>query len=355
VLARHLEQGETPLYASFDVRIHEGKAAAIDANAFPGGFNNLGPAARRSATAAFRHFVHDRGWRSARLLAEGHTRNAAYQQNVDVLTHLLRDAGLRVTASAEAECAPLVILNRDLADGPPHAVLECPEVLPPLGMGWHVRRKAGHSRELDAVVEDLAGEVGFDPWLLRAEWEAVDGVSFSARDGIDRVADAVDAVASRAATAARAHAAEAPEKVFVKADPGTYGMAVMPFADGAEVRSINSRGRSKMERGKGGLVTQSVLVQEGVGSALAAPGEGAAEPCVYVVAGKQVGGFLRRHAERGAFENLNTPGATFVPFGPRGPSALPPHLRNVLAVAVDVAHAAVARETAKARRLPATA
>jgi glutamate--cysteine ligase len=351
VLGALEDAGTTPFYGGFDVRVHPGKVAVIDANAFPGGFNNLGEVSHAKAVAGFRKALKGLPGRAV-LLAEAHTRNHAYQANVEALARLLRDAGLELETSAECvgcKGEPLVVLNRDLADGVPHALEGVPLVVPPIGMGWHVRRKATHSAFLEDVAETLGEEVGFDPWLLRPEWESVGGVDFAEREGLELVAEAVDRVALRAHDAARRHGAEVPSRTFVKADPGTYGMAVMPFGSGADVLSINSRGRQRMARGKGGLDTEQVLVQEGVPSRMDV--EGTAEPVVYTAGGVQVGGFLRMHRERGALENLNTPGATFQPFGPGGPAELPPYLRRVVHLAVRVAHAAMARETRDAARM----
>ena len=54
------------------------------------------------------------------------------------------------------------------------------------------------------------------------------------------------------------------------------------------------------------IVQEGVLTQERIAGAVA-------EPVVYMMDRYVVGGFYRSHAERGVDENLNLPGAKFVP------------------------------------------
>jgi len=67
---------------------------------------------------------------------------------------------------------------------------------------------------------------------------------------------------------------------------------------------------------------QDLLVQEGV-LTYERINDAVAEPVVYMMDRYVVGGFYRIHAERGVDENLNAPGASFVPlaFEPEHPFA----------------------------------
>jgi glutamate--cysteine ligase len=62
---------------------------------------------------------------------------------------------------------------------------------------------------------------------------------------------------------------------------------------------------------EGQQVTQ-VIIQEGVPT-YERINDAVAEPVVYMIDRYVVGGFYRVHAERGIDENLNAPGASFVP------------------------------------------
>jgi glutamate--cysteine ligase len=100
--------------------------------------------------------------------------------------------------------------------------------------------------------------------------------------------------------------------VVIKADNGTYGMGIMTVRDAAELNDLNRRTRNKMSTVKDGLPVSDVLIQEGV-TTNERINEAVAEPVVYILDRYVVGGFYRVHAERGVDENLNAPGASFVP------------------------------------------
>ena len=55
-----------------------------------------------------------------------------------------------------------------------------------------------------------------------------------------------------------------------------------------------------------------MMIQEGVPT-FERVNDAVAEPVVYMIDRYVVGGFYRVHAERGIDENLNAPGASFVP------------------------------------------
>jgi len=73
---------------------------------------------------------------------------------------------------------------------------------------------------------------------------------------------------------------------------------------------------------KEGLAVSDVLVQEGVHT-FESIHHAVAEPVVYLIDRYVVGGFYRIHAERGVDENLNAPGARFVPLPFAGNAHLP--------------------------------
>jgi glutamate--cysteine ligase len=63
---------------------------------------------------------------------------------------------------------------------------------------------------------------------------------------------------------------------------------------------------------KDGQEVTEVIIQEGVPT-YERMNDAVAEPVVYMIDRYVVGGFYRVHAERGIDENLNAPGASFVP------------------------------------------
>jgi glutamate--cysteine ligase len=100
--------------------------------------------------------------------------------------------------------------------------------------------------------------------------------------------------------------------VVVKADNGTYVMGIMTVHDAKELAEVSRRTRNKMSVIKDGQEVTEVIIQEGVPTYERMDGA-VAEPVVYMIDRYVVGGFYRVHRDRGIDENLNAPGASFVP------------------------------------------
>ncbi|MDB5914684.1 MAG: hypothetical protein JWP22_3359 [Ramlibacter sp.] len=100
--------------------------------------------------------------------------------------------------------------------------------------------------------------------------------------------------------------------MVVKADNGTSGLGIMTVRDVKDLELIRQRPRNKPPVGKSGEAITDVIIQEGVLTAERMQ-EGVAEPVVYMMDRYVVGGFYRVHAERASDENLNAPGASYVP------------------------------------------
>ena len=86
----------------------------------------------------------------------------------------------------------------------------------------------------------------------------------------------------------------------------------MTVKDASEVRNLNRKTRNKMSTIKEGQPVHEVIIQEGVYTFENVNGA-VAEPVVYMIDQFVVGGFYRVHTERGIDENLNSPGAKYVP------------------------------------------
>jgi glutamate--cysteine ligase len=85
---------------------------------------------------------------------------------------------------------------------------------------------------------------------------------------------------------------------------------------------VNRKTRNKMNVIKDGQTVNDVIIQEGV-LTNERINDAVAEPVVYMMDRYVVGGFYRVHAERGVDENLNAPGASFVPLALPTPRTLP--------------------------------
>ena len=386
-LSYHRNQVLCPVYTSVDVRRNRTKAAVVDANAFPAGFNNLAARSHLQASQAIRNYMQKTygDVASVLLLGESHTRNAWYFQNLKTLGGLFTDAGLHVTYGTMAEelapqadvetalgdritlhqvtrdgdalvaagTAPdVVILNNDLSSGTPTLLdgIDQPVTPPPI-MGWHRRSKSEHFRIVRDIAGQLGDDIGFDPWLITAEFDCVDDVDFKGRRNLDAVAATIDDVLGRVQAKYDEYGVDAAPSVFVKADAGTYGMGIMTATSGDGFLRLNSKAREKMDVGKERQKTSRVIVQEGVPTEMRHGDFGAAEPVLYMVCGQVVGGFYRVHAGKGPEENLNSPGSRFVPFltqatGAPGPdeAVLDPVTSHVYQVLGEIASIATGYE-----------
>ncbi len=348
LLAYHRNQVLCPVYTSVDIRRNRHKAAVVDANAFPAGFNNLSGRSYAQATQAVRSYMH-KVYPDAQdilILGENHTRNKWYFQNLRTLRDLFTAAEYNVTLGtmaqelfphatvetalgheielhgviregdaliADGTVHDVVVLNNDLSGGTPGILdgLSQP-ITPPPAMGWHRRRKSEHFRIVCELARQLGDYVGFDPWLMSAEFARVDDVDFKGRQNLDLVAKHIDDIVGKVGAKYAEYGIDREPHVFVKADAGTYGMGVMTAKDGDDFLRINSKGREKMAKGKEGVKTSSVIIQEGVHSTMRS-GEAVAEPVMYMVCGNVVGGFNRLHKDKSDTDSLNAPGSTFEP------------------------------------------
>ncbi|HVF64447.1 MAG TPA: glutamate--cysteine ligase [Casimicrobiaceae bacterium] len=348
------QEHAVPFYASVDLRNAGFKLAPVDTNLFPGGFNNLNPAFLPLCVQAVQTAV-ERVCPDARgvlLVPENHTRNAFYLQNVATLVAILRQAGMRVrigslnpevTAPTTIELADgetlvyepivrngrrvgvadfdpcMVLVNNDLSAGRPDvlAAIDQP-VAPSVSAGWYNRRKSHHFEVYDGVAAQFASLAGIDPWLVDPYFTTCGKIDFQERSGEECLSHNVETLLERIRTKYDEYGIDDDPFVIVKADAGTYGMGIMTVRDPSEIVGLNRKQRNKMAVVKEGLEVSSVIVQEGVYT-FESIDDAIAEPVVYMIDRFVVGGFYRVHTARGKDENLNAPGAQFVPLAFESP------------------------------------
>ena len=338
-----------PFYTSVDVRNAGFKLAPVDTNLFPGGWNNLTsemlPLAVQAAMAAIEKICPEA--KNLLLIPEKHTRNSFYLTNVARLVQIFTQAGLNVRLgtldpeiTAPTELAlpggdtltiePLIrsqrrlglknfdpctiLLNNDLSAGIPPVLEGLHEqyLLPPLHAGWAVRRKTNHFQAYEEVAKKFSKLMGMDPWLINPMYTRCGEVNFGEGSGIECVQTNVDALLNKIRRKYKEYGINEKPFVIVKADNGTYGMGIMTVRDAKQLEEINRRTRNKMSVIKDGQEVTEVIIQEGVPTCERI-NEAVAEPVVYMLDRYVVGGFYRVHADRGIDENLNSPGAQFVP------------------------------------------
>ncbi len=338
-----------PFYTSVDIRNAGFKLAPVDTNLFPGGWNNLTnemlPLAVQAAMAAIEKICPEA--RNLLIIPENHSRNTFYLANVAQLVRVFNMAGLNVRVGSispdikktttvtlpHGETVTLepvirnkrrlglknfdpctILLNNDLSAGAPGILEELYEqyLLPPLHAGWSVRRKSRHFKSYEEVAKRFGKMLGIDPWLVNPLFGNVEGVDFSGDSGLDGLRGTVDAVLAKVRRKYKEYGIKEKPFVVVKPDNGTYGMGIMTVHDAKELDDLNRKTRNKMGVIKDGQVVHDLIVQEGVLTQERVH-DAVAEPVVYMMDRYVVGGFYRIHAERGVDENLNAPGASFVP------------------------------------------
>ncbi|MBS1186632.1 MAG: gshA [Burkholderiaceae bacterium] len=350
-----------PFYCSVDLRNAGFKLAPVDTNLFPGGFNNLAhemlPLTVQAAMAAIEKYCPDA--KNLLLIPESHTRNTFYLQNIARLIKIFRQTGLNVRLGSLSPdikqptavtlpdgstilLEPLVrskngrrlglkdfdpctiLLNNDLSAGIP-AILENlheQTLLPPLHAGWAVRRKSNHFAAYDEVARRFGRLIGVDQWMLNPFFARCGEINFAERSGEECLAAQVNAVLTKIRRKYKEYKINETPFVIVKADAGTYGMGIMSVKDASEVKDLNRKQRNKMAVVKDGLQVNDVIIQEGVHS-FERINDAVAEPVVYMMDRYVVGGFYRVHADRDIDENLNAPGAHFVPLAFAQQHAIP--------------------------------
>jgi glutamate--cysteine ligase len=281
------------------------------------------------------------------VIPENHTRNTFYLSNVLQLKRIFHMAGLNVrigSISPEIKepttfnlptgesivLEPVVrsrhrlglkdfdpctiLLNNDLSAGAPGILEDLHEqyLLPPLHAGWSVRRKSRHFQSYEEVAKRFGKLLGIDPWLINPMFNKCGEINFAEGAGMDCLTTNVDALLTRVRKKYKEYGINEKPFVIVKADNGTYGMGIMTVRDVKDLDQLNRRTKNKMSVIKDGQEVHDVIIQEGV-QTYERIHDAVAEPVVYMMDRYVVGGFYRVHPERGIDENLNAPGAGFVP------------------------------------------
>ncbi len=337
-----------PFYASVDVRNAGFKLAPVDTNLFPGGWHNLTPEmlplAVQAAMAAIEKICPEA--RNLLVIPENHRRNTFYLANVLQLQRIFHMAGLNVRIGSidpeikepttielptgeQVVLEPVVrsqyrlglkdfdpctiLLNNDLSAGAPGILEDLHEqyLLPPLHAGWSVRRKSRHFQSYEEVSKRFGKLLGIDPWLINPMFNRCGEVDLAQGSGMECLTSNVDAMLTRVRKKYKEYGINEKPFVIVKADNGTDGLGIMTVRDVRDLEPLRT-GKARLAPARDGAPTSDVIIQEGVAT-YERINDAVAEPVVYTMDRYVVGGFYRVHPERGIDENLNAPGAGYVP------------------------------------------
>ena len=340
---------QPPFYCSVDIRNAGFKLAPVDTNLFPGGWNYLTPEmlplAVQAAMAAIEKICPEA--RNLLVVPENNISDSFYLSNILQLKRIFHQAGLNVrfgSLSAEIKepttlnlptgesitIEPLIrtdrrlglkdfdpctiLLNNDMSAGIPGILEDLHEqyLLPPLHAGWSVRRKSTHFKAYEEVAKRFGKLVGVDPWLINPMYAQCGEVNFAEGLGFECLTTNVDALLTRIKRKYKEYGINEKPFVVVKADNGSRGMGIMTVRDVKDLDVLNGKTKNMMSMIQDGRALSEFIIQEGV-LTNERVSDAVAEPVVYMIDRYVVGGFYRVHAERGVDENLNAPGASFVP------------------------------------------
>lgn len=343
---------DTPptIYASMDLRNAGFKLAPVDTNLFPAGFNNLNPDSMPFYVQAMQATIAEICPEVTRLLLvpESHSRNLFYLTSVQRLQSILMQAGFevrigsldpelteprtvalpdgqtlciepterrgsRLTIGEFSPCC--ILLNNDLSSGIPDKLQNLTQtIMPAAELGWSSRLKSDHFQHYQEICEAFAAEFKFDPWLIMPYFDKSHEVNFQEQTGYEYLVERATALFKKIEMKYAEYQIKHQPFLVIKADQGTYGMAVMMIDHPEQLLELNRKQRTKMSVSKGGSRVSKVILQEGVHSFETLGDEhSVAEPVIYTIGRHVVGGFYRIHKERGPRENLNAPGMDFQP------------------------------------------
>jgi glutamate--cysteine ligase len=334
-------------YNSVDLRHCGFKIAPVDTNCFPAGFNNLSKSSINLAKEIGADFFNQNFPNAKKILIipENHTRNLNYFENIFILheiissqkeviigslilekeTEIELNNGKKITIypiqkeldilkTSKNFIPDVIVINNDLTDGIPEMLLNLKiPVIPSPNIGWHNRKKSTHFEIYNNLATELSAIISIDPWLISPMQESSVDVDFKNRDelsSLNLIAEKTDNLLSLLAKKYQEYQIEEKPYCYVKADSGTYGMAVMPIFSAEEVLNLNKKDRNKMSTIKSSVKNTQVLIQEGI-KTIDLINNKISEPMIYLINGKVVGNLFRSNENKNNKINLNSSGMVF--------------------------------------------
>jgi len=351
-LASYEGSKELPLYSSVDIRDAGFKMAVVDTNIFPAGFNNLCEHGIEDSVKFIRQAILRRvtDCKNILVIAEEHTRNVWYLENLRILELIIKEAGFNVKIATFLTVQPefcenthyvelqtalglpikiycfkkilsdyeaglehfcLIIMNNDLTNGIPDILKNSKEpIYPSIQAGWHSRLKSHHFHHTQDLIEEFSKIINVDPWFFSSFYNVIDNIDINDENDRMKMMDKTSDVFRRIDKKYQEHHIEEKPFLFIKSDSGTYGMGVMSIEDPSDIRNLNRKNRNRLYKGKGSQIIQRYLIQEGIATMYSIDQE-VSEVCIYQIENNLVGGFYRSHSSKSDRENLNSKGMVF--------------------------------------------
>lgn len=327
-----------PFYAGFDIRDSGFKSACVDANVFPAGFNNICEEDQKRAEELIKNYLNTQHpqARQVLLLAEEHSRNLYYWDNIFIIKSLIECSSRKVTVCVPGQNMPapqtvvsaggreiqiqllkeakgdLIIANNDFSI--PHDLPKGLICEPPRGMGWFARRKHNFFKHYNHLAEEFAKLLNIEAGLLTVATELFAPFDMESAENLKQLKIRSKALLQSLKSQSLFGGAQDSPYLFLKNNSGTYGLGVMNLDDPKSLNRWTYKARKKMKAGKDRKAVSEIIIQEGVPTAVSDPEGQSAEPVIYTIGGQVAGGFLRSHKSKDRKTNLNSPGAVFKRF-----------------------------------------
>jgi len=348
------------LYNSFDIRHSGNKIAVVDSNCFPAGFNNIKGESLKKAQLEAKKFleniIQSESTISGKkvedlkiiIIGENHSRNLNYLENLLTLQNIFsfndnkariantldpsnyenyqtiiisEDKEIKIEyltlknkqiQTLEGFVADLVILNNDLTDGVPELVKNSNTIIVPNHkLGWYRRKKSHHFKIYNQLAEELSKIIEIDSWFFSTIIDSAENIDFKNLIGIDNLANKTENLIAKISAKYQQYNIKDKPYCYIKADNGTYGMAVMPVFSGDDILEINKKERNKMNAIKGSHLNHQVIIQEGIATQDLINNK-TAEPLIYMINGEVTANLFRLNQKKDNYDNLNSSGAEFI-------------------------------------------
>jgi len=334
---------EFPFYSSFDLRDSCIKISPVDANLFPAGFNNICEIDKENAIHICRDYLksHFPSAKNIILLAEEHTHNPFYWDNIYSLKKLIEKSGV----SSVSICVPgnniqkdtsitsasgynievfllknkkhnkdLIISNNDFSTDYHLDSCSMPTITPPILAGWKTRRKHSFFEKYNALATEFAKLIKIEPEFLTIKTQAFTNFQSNDPKSLKKLQEAINEFLNELEPIYKKIFYKNTEQkkpfLFLKNNSGTYGLGMTSITSAKDIEQWNYKIKKKMKATKGGGQVRELIIQEGIASYIQKEGS-VAEPVIYLIGSQLAGGFLRTHKEKGVRDNLNSPGAVY--------------------------------------------
>ena len=332
-------QGLTPtFYSSFDIRDSGFKMACVDANLFPAGFNNICREDQNLAGKSIKEYLqkHHPSVKKILLLAEEHTKNFYYWDNVSAICSLIESAGYKVVLCVPGKTikskiklktaigqeleihllkeqeGDLIISNNDFSveyDLPKEILCS-----PPFAMGWLFRKKYHFFKEYNLLTQEFADLLKIDPWHLQIETRLFSSFDVESAYSREKLKQSSTHLINFLKKQQEPFSISESPYLFLKNNSGTYGLGVIDIQSLEDLNHWTYKSRKKMKAVKGNVKKNEILIQEGIPTVVKDMENKSAEPVIYMIGSKLVGGFLRTHKKKNNKMSLNSPGSVYKRF-----------------------------------------